>query len=109
LALRIAEPSAQLLAATRDGLLLGIITAEQEVRLKMADATRITGHREWLAHEPVADVVRGVCVLVREGLVRALFPLSRLNPTPDAKLEESLIAALGRLSPVSADYKVFRY
>ena len=109
MSLRIADAELGLLAGTRDGLLLGIITADQKVRLKMADGARITGHVEWLARERIQDVVRGFSLSVKDGLVRALFPLSRLNPTPDAKLEESAIAELGGLLPVSADFKVFRY
>lgn len=106
--LRVAEPDATELASTRDGLFLGIITADHEVRLRMADAVRIIGHREWLAQEHLAKPVRGFSLHVKGGRVTALFPLSRLNPTPDAMLENSLIDELERLLPLRHDYKVFR-
>ena len=95
-----------IIADSENSLVLGIITADKVVRLTVADATRFPGHMEWLQREPVADVVRGFSLLVKDGAVHALFPLSRLNPGPDAKLERALIAELTGILPLAPEFRI---
>lgn len=104
--LRIAAADAGLIGTVGAGVVLGIILPDGSVRLAEADPLVRPGHVEWLMHDGIAGAVRGFCLIVFQGRVRRLFPQSRMNPTPDAALEPDLIAQLGALLPLAADYAV---
>lgn len=91
--------------AKRD-IFLGLITADERVRLRVADAVNVPGHVEWLLREPGESVIGGFSVLVRDGRVWAIFPRSRLNTSDDARLADDRINELVRLLPVSESVKI---
>lgn len=103
--LHVDEADISLVTASQNAIVLGIITGDGGVRLRPADAYHVPGHVEWLARTPIDDVARGFAVLVREGRVSAIFPRSRLNPGPDARLEQELVEQLKLLLPMNEDVR----
>lgn len=102
--LRIAAETLQLVQNAKNEILLGIITVDDEVRL-VVSSLRICGHREWLQQMPLA-ARRGFSLVVKDGLVYRMSPLSALNPDPYALLESDLIEQVLRLLPLDAGYQV---
>ncbi len=88
------------------GILLGIIQDDGFVRLVVADSINRPGHVEWINRDGIGGVHRGFSLLVKDRVVTRLFPLSRLNPTIDARLEDELIRQLEDLFPLAAEYEV---
>lgn len=87
-------------------LFLGIITADDHVRVRAADPVRNPGHVEWLANDAIRDAVRGFSLLVHGGKVTAVFPRSRLNASADARLEDEYLGQLMKLLPVADDVRL---
>jgi hypothetical protein len=97
--LRIDESDIAIAREATKAILLGIITAAGVVRLVEADPIHFPGHVEWLSKCRITDAIRGFSLLVRGGRVWAVFPRSRINPGPDARLEDEYAAQLLALLP----------
>lgn len=104
--LRVTDDALTALREAEKAVVLGIIFKDGSVRMQIADSQRIPGHLEWIAGEALEGVERGFSVLVKNGRVTALFPLSRLNPAADARLEEAYIQELLQWLPASDDVRL---
>jgi len=105
MALSIDSEQVKLVTDSENELVLGIITREDIVKLKLSDRLVFLGHVEWISMEPMAGVTRGFSLLVRNGKIGAIFPRSRLNPGPDARLENEYIEQLLRLLPTDENVR----
>lgn len=106
MALSISDGDLTLVTSAENALVLGIITEGKEVKLRVADPIQVPGHNEWLKRQPIPDAYRGFSLLVKRGLVTALFPASILNPGPDCKLEDEFAQELRRLLPLAFEFRV---
>jgi len=86
-------------------IVLGIILPDDSVRLKLASRA-CPGHVEWLAEAPAVSVARGFSLLVKNGQVDAIFPRSRLNRQPDARLEQPYVNELICILPCNKALRV---
>lgn len=102
--LRVDRASLRLIRRTQDGNLLGIIHADGRVRIIASDRWRRPDHRAWVAADGIRNAFRGFSLAVRDGSVKALFPLSSLNPSEESRLEAEHATELERLLPLAPDY-----
>lgn len=108
--LRISGDGISLLQSLASELLLGIATVDGELRFHVADMKVYRGHGEWIERESIArsEIARGFSILVKEGQVVALFPMSELNPPPDHSLDEGEIHRITELLPLSGEFRIFQ-
>lgn len=106
--LRVSQLDRALLDRCVNDAVLGIITSNGKVVLRVADRVRYSGHREWLRRDKIRGVLRGFSLVVKEGRVVGLLPMSVLNQTRDGLLEEALVKQVEQLLPLGEAYVRFR-
>lgn len=95
-----------LIESADNAVILGIITGQRRVHLRLADPQAFPGHAEWLAKDRIVDVIRGFSLLIRNGRILAIYPRSRLNPGQDARLDDEFLQDLMSALPTDTNVQV---